>query len=36
MDHAMRAVHTKDTMFLKTVLLAIALALLSVVLMAPP
>jgi hypothetical protein len=32
----MRAVHTKDMMFLKTVLLAIALALLSVVLMAPP
>jgi len=32
----MRAAYTRDTLFLKTVLLAIALALVSVVLMAPP
>lgn len=32
----MRATYTKDTLFLKTVLLAILLALVSVVLMAPP
>lgn len=32
----MRASYTRDTIFLKTVLLAIALALLTAVLMAPP
>lgn len=32
----MRAAHTRDTMFIKTVLLALALALLTVLLMAPP
>jgi hypothetical protein len=32
----MRAAYTKDTMFLKTVLLALALALVTAVLMAPP
>jgi hypothetical protein len=32
----MRAAYTKDTIFLKTVLLAIALALATAVLMAPP
>jgi hypothetical protein len=35
-DDGMRATYTRDTIFWRTVLLAIALALVSVVLMAPP